>query len=119
MTRDCKRKADGNPTSDIISGLPGNIIKCILGRLPIRDAVRTSILSRKWRYNWIILPQLVFDKRFFKVMGKDREFKLHEFRGIASKLLLFQSGPILKFVLHVPIDYSVRILDIGQWIFFL
>ncbi|KAF5727782.1 hypothetical protein HS088_TW22G01479 [Tripterygium wilfordii] len=45
--------------SDIISDLPGNIIDNILTCLPIRDAVRTSILSRKWRFKWLDLSQLV------------------------------------------------------------
>ncbi|KAI6688915.1 hypothetical protein NL676_025743 [Syzygium grande] len=46
---------------DKISQLPRNIIDQILSHMPIKDAVRTSILSRKWRYKWSSLPQLVFD----------------------------------------------------------
>ncbi|XVE91731.1 hypothetical protein REPUB_Repub01dG0036300 [Reevesia pubescens] len=47
--------------SDRISDLPENIIECILARLPIPNVVRTSILSRHWRYKWTIVPVLVFD----------------------------------------------------------
>ncbi|XP_071704846.1 F-box/FBD/LRR-repeat protein At1g13570-like [Rutidosis leptorrhynchoides] len=47
---------------DIISGLPQNILETILCLVPIRDAVRSSILSKKWRYNWNKIPKLVFNE---------------------------------------------------------
>ena len=40
---------------DLISDLPNNIIENILIRLPISDAVETSVLSRKLRYKWVTL----------------------------------------------------------------
>ncbi|KAF3442133.1 hypothetical protein FNV43_RR16049 [Rhamnella rubrinervis] len=48
---------------DFVSDLPQSIIETILTGLPIRDAVRTSILSSKWRYKWSTLTQLVFDEK--------------------------------------------------------
>ncbi|XVE91728.1 hypothetical protein REPUB_Repub01dG0036000 [Reevesia pubescens] len=51
----------GMKNSGRISDLPEDIIKCILARLPIQDVVRTSILSRHWRYKWTTIPVLVFD----------------------------------------------------------
>ncbi|KAJ0823230.1 putative F-box domain, leucine-rich repeat domain superfamily, F-box-like domain superfamily [Helianthus annuus] len=46
--------------SDIISTLPQNIIEDILTRMPIRDALRTSVLSMRWRYTWRGMPKLTF-----------------------------------------------------------
>ncbi|XP_035542587.1 F-box/FBD/LRR-repeat protein At1g13570-like isoform X2 [Juglans regia] len=37
---------------DILSYLPDNVIENILIFLPLRDAVKTSVLSKKWRRNW-------------------------------------------------------------------
>ncbi|KAI8527414.1 hypothetical protein RHMOL_Rhmol12G0073200 [Rhododendron molle] len=36
-------------TSDIVSDLPDNILEKILVLMPIQDAVRISVLSKKWR----------------------------------------------------------------------
>ncbi|KAK1425579.1 hypothetical protein QVD17_20933 [Tagetes erecta] len=45
---------------DKISTLPEHIIEYILTLMPIRDAFRTSILSKRWRYCWRTMPKLVF-----------------------------------------------------------
>ncbi|KAM3203578.1 hypothetical protein P3L10_031204 [Capsicum annuum] len=45
--------------SDVLSNLPDSLINDILTRLPLRDAVRTSILSKKWRYKWNGIQHLV------------------------------------------------------------
>ncbi|CAL5421456.1 unnamed protein product [Camellia sinensis] len=44
-----KRIAIDNGIDDIVSGLPRNLIDNILERMPVRDAARTSMLSRNWR----------------------------------------------------------------------
>ncbi|GJR69041.1 F-box/FBD/LRR-repeat protein-like protein [Tanacetum coccineum] len=46
--------------------LPG-IIEIILCFLLIQEAVRTSILSREWRYHWIKIPKLEFEELNFHV----------------------------------------------------
>uniref|UniRef100_A0A7N1A954 F-box domain-containing protein n=1 Tax=Kalanchoe fedtschenkoi TaxID=63787 RepID=A0A7N1A954_KALFE len=48
----CKRRFVDQAFIDRISDLPSNLLDCILIRMPIRDAVRTSLLSRKWRHRW-------------------------------------------------------------------
>nr|XP_016504548.1 PREDICTED: F-box/FBD/LRR-repeat protein At1g13570-like [Nicotiana tabacum] len=35
--------------------------------MPLPDAVRTSILSRKWRYKWCRIPQLTLDRTLWKI----------------------------------------------------
>ncbi|XP_055831528.1 F-box/FBD/LRR-repeat protein At1g13570-like [Solanum dulcamara] len=57
----------GNKTRsspDVLSKLPDNVIDGILMRLPFRDAVCTSILSKKWRYKWLRLPITKFTLSF-------------------------------------------------------
>ncbi|XP_039831061.1 putative F-box/FBD/LRR-repeat protein At5g62970 isoform X1 [Panicum virgatum] len=51
--------------------LPMDILSRILSELPINDAIRTSILSRKWKYVWCSHNNLTFNsatmrKHYFK-----------------------------------------------------
>ncbi|XP_043717952.1 F-box/FBD/LRR-repeat protein At1g13570-like [Telopea speciosissima] len=48
-------------TLDRISDLPWNAMHNILGRLPMEEAVKTSILSRKWRNKWQCLLDRISD----------------------------------------------------------
>lgn len=54
-------KLDHLSTIDRISDLPWHILDNILCRLPIMEVMRTSILSRQWRYYWTNLSELVID----------------------------------------------------------
>ena len=44
-----------------MSELPVEIVVSILSRLSLREAVRTSVLSKPWRYVWTSIPVLNFD----------------------------------------------------------
>ncbi|CAN6174489.1 unnamed protein product [Urochloa humidicola] len=44
--------------SDALLSLPPEVLDEILGRLGLRAAVRTSVLSRAWRHRWESLPSL-------------------------------------------------------------
>ncbi|KAE9454456.1 hypothetical protein C3L33_13619, partial [Rhododendron williamsianum] len=84
--------------SDIISHVPGNILENILSCLPLQDAVRTSLLSRKWRYVWPKRPQLVFDEMFYRDLHRTTHAKL---LMIIYQVLLHHRGPIIKFTLSL------------------
>lgn len=102
---------------DIISDLPNNIIENILMRLPICDAVGTSILSKKWRYKWLTLPHLVIDNALGKkLLGRQQSAK-NELVSAVYQVLLLHKGPIVKFVLEV--DELESCSDIDHWINFL
>ncbi|RWR94498.1 putative ubiquitin-protein ligase [Cinnamomum micranthum f. kanehirae] len=47
---------------DFISNLPGDVMSSILGLVPLRDAVRTSILSKEWRYKWVSISDVVLNR---------------------------------------------------------
>ncbi|XP_057508192.1 F-box/FBD/LRR-repeat protein At1g13570-like [Actinidia eriantha] len=100
--------------SDIISHLPSSVLQEILMFLSIQDAVRTSVLSRKWRYIWAELPQLVFDDTFFR--ESIRTVKNNKLILTIYKVLLLHRGPITKFTLSLPELGSCT--DIDQLILF-
>ncbi|KAJ3693627.1 hypothetical protein LUZ60_009107 [Juncus effusus] len=68
---------------DLISNLPEDVRQKILTYLPIEEAGRTSILSRKWRYIWASIPEL-------KVFSGSSS-------NLVDTILLLHNGPILKF----------------------
>ncbi|KAL8048904.1 hypothetical protein ABFX02_07G097500 [Erythranthe guttata] len=70
------KKAKGEHTSsdsvDRISELPKDILHRIMYFLTQEEAVRTSVLSKPWRYIWCTRPVLSFSDAAFK--GNDDEF---------------------------------------------
>ncbi|XP_052187777.1 F-box/FBD/LRR-repeat protein At1g13570-like [Diospyros lotus] len=101
-------------TSDRISHLPRNVTEKILMSLPLRDAVRTSALSSKWRNAWVTLPQLVFDDAFYRKLRRRRK---NNFMMTIYQVMLLHRGPIVKFELSVPVLESRP--EIDQLILFL
>ncbi|XP_052209116.1 F-box/FBD/LRR-repeat protein At1g13570-like [Diospyros lotus] len=91
-------------TSDRISYLPNDVIEKILTCMPTKDAVRTSVLSKKWRYNWVTIPKLEFDYAFYEKSITTRESwttSTNEFVLTICQVLLLHRGPILKFKLQL------------------
>lgn len=103
-------------TMDLLSDLPRSVIEKILTLLPIRDAIRTSILSSKWRYRWTWLTHLVFDDRCL-ALSNDRAPVDKDLVNFITKALLLHQGDIHKFQLS---SSRLQICeDIDQWILFL
>ncbi|GFZ18383.1 F-box/RNI-like superfamily protein [Actinidia rufa] len=101
---------------DSISDLPESIIETILTKLPIRDAVRTSILSTKWRYKWANLTHLVFDGKCGTLCNDKGPVEDNLVKFI-TRLLFLHDGPIHNFSLSSA--YLQSSPDIDQWLLFL
>ncbi|XP_074374925.1 F-box/FBD/LRR-repeat protein At1g13570-like [Apium graveolens] len=113
------------PQEDIISELPQHLRETILGLLPLRDAVRTSVLSRKWRHCWTTIPHLIFEHEFVdRIMDKlvrydDPEMKACKLVSVINKILKLHNGPIHKFSFSFcEQDLDTQIIHdyIDQWI---
>ncbi|GAB2280138.1 hypothetical protein Dimus_014775 [Dionaea muscipula] len=107
---------DNASAHDLLSDLPLSIVESILTLLPIRDAVRTSILSSKWRYRWACIPQLVFDDKCVDV-PVDKASPESSLIKFITHVLLLHKGPIHKFKLST--SYLQSCPEIDQWILFL
>jgi hypothetical protein len=102
---------------DRISSLPGHVIDCILSYLPIKEAVRTSVLSNTWRNKWYTLPNLVFDKHCVShVSSEDPLVIENEFLKIVDHVLSVHSGPINMFKFRDRKNLVSDSADIDRWI---
>ncbi|KAL8227666.1 hypothetical protein R6Q57_015250 [Mikania cordata] len=93
---------------DIISTLPDNIIESILSLMPIRDALRTSILSKRWQYCWQNMPKLEFTNDMVKgpnTYGCTHFRKCKAVNAIFHVLLLHKGPTTIK------VDWSDRELE--------
>ncbi|KAM7461910.1 hypothetical protein LguiA_030031 [Lonicera macranthoides] len=82
-----------------------------------RNAARTSILSKKWRYIWSTHPQLILDHEFFYgPEGKNIQWTPSEYVKVINKILIVHNGTIQKFNLHIPFAQSP---DMDLWILIL
>ena len=68
-------RVDGDGDDDRISNLPDDILSYILSFLSMREAVKTRILSRKWRFLSSPSTDLHFDLLFVVGLSTE-EYKL-------------------------------------------
>lgn len=102
---------------DRLSNMPYSIIDNILGRLPIKDAMKTCVLSRQWRENWTKMSTLAFDE----ICGGNSKNVLYDgeqFTNFIYRFLFSHSGPV--HTLKIILDYNFRIFDteMDEWLNF-
>uniref|UniRef100_A0A0A9CPW2 F-box domain-containing protein n=1 Tax=Arundo donax TaxID=35708 RepID=A0A0A9CPW2_ARUDO len=82
--------------------LPPDILRGILSRLTLKEAVRMSILSRKWKQLWKCYPKLVFTRATMRssdaLIGHQNPLRTRFIRGINSILRQLKSANLYKFV---------------------
>nr|XP_023899009.1 F-box/FBD/LRR-repeat protein At5g56420-like isoform X1 [Quercus suber]XP_023899010.1 F-box/FBD/LRR-repeat protein At5g56420-like isoform X1 [Quercus suber]XP_023899011.1 F-box/FBD/LRR-repeat protein At5g56420-like isoform X1 [Quercus suber] len=90
-----------------LHNLPEEILRYILSLLPTKDAIRTSVLCKRWEYLWTSIPNLDFNG--FE-LAKRKQFM----NFVERVLLLRDSSDTKKFTLycHVLRDAS----HVSAWI---
>ncbi|XP_059657324.1 F-box/FBD/LRR-repeat protein At1g13570-like [Cornus florida] len=107
---------------DHISGLPDVILVSILSLLTMKEAGRTSLLSKRWRYTWTYITGLNFDSLPIKFGIKLREKKVEVERPLylswVNHVLKSHNAPIIdEFRVQFDLDETYR-LDIDNWVNF-
>ncbi|XP_039838332.1 F-box/FBD/LRR-repeat protein At1g13570-like isoform X2 [Panicum virgatum] len=95
-----KRNNKAVANVDIISNLPDVIKDKILCCLPMKEALGTCVLSRKWRYTWASMTELTFREDDFDLGNGIEEGVTKNFINFINMVLSLHNGPILKFELN-------------------
>ncbi|XP_009783981.1 F-box/FBD/LRR-repeat protein At1g13570-like [Nicotiana sylvestris] len=93
--------------------------------MPIRDAIRTSVLSKKWRLNYLTIPQLVFDDQFCKELvdsankKKTQKFFNYQLNETVTNSLMLHPGRIERFKVCIPKFSTVGYPNVNKWMLYL
>ena len=102
-----RKKQNAIKSRNGIDNLPDAILEHILSYLSTKDAVRTSILSKRWQYLWTSIPKLEFYEE-----ESDRRMMLMNF--VERALALRDSSNIKDF--SVSCDVECETYRINSWI---
>ncbi|XP_076945206.1 F-box protein At4g09920-like [Bidens hawaiensis] len=101
----------GENVHDRISMLPEEIVSQILSLMPTKYAVRTSILSKRWRYSWMLVTNLDFDgSQCHTINGLDSFSKF-----VDRVLKLCKSSRVKLFRLNVSKTWVLE-SSVSNWI---
>lgn len=96
---------------DRISELPNAILHHILSFRTTKDAGRTSVLSKRWRYLWVSMPTLYFNQEQFPVNFQEHVDTVLLIRQDESNILkyrLVMSDHLDHGVLHRWLQYATK-----------
>ncbi|KAF8391413.1 hypothetical protein HHK36_023718 [Tetracentron sinense] len=86
---------DEDEKLDRISGLPDFILLQILSSMPTKDAVNTSVLSKRWEYLWSSLPVLDFSVPNHDFSDPNK-YPEDEFVYFVDRTLFFYEGSKIR-----------------------
>ncbi|KAK8482227.1 hypothetical protein V6N12_033839 [Hibiscus sabdariffa] len=99
------------PNEDLFSTLPDSLLQEILCFLAIEDAIKTSLLSRRWRSLWTQMPTLSFTREYFAV----KHAKRAEF--VNETLRRFTGPKIKNFLINLKFHDSMNV-SLEEWVLF-
>ncbi|RDX90523.1 F-box/LRR-repeat protein, partial [Mucuna pruriens] len=114
----CKQKLlkvqETNEGDGTMSKLPEPLINHILSFLPTKDAVRTSVLSKKWIFRWTFITKLNLDDTVFYSPKRKTRGKMNFVNFVYRALLLSRPSRLRSFSLVMTNKYDVSLLN--TWI---
>ncbi|XP_024168725.2 F-box/LRR-repeat protein At3g59190 isoform X1 [Rosa chinensis] len=116
-----KSKLQKSSIEDRISGWPDAILCHILSCCTTREAVQTSVLSRRWKNVWASVPSLDLDEQKYhldyvnRTLPRPLRYVLSSFPQFVNRLLLFRS-PINIHRLHLKTTMTSDASLINAWI---
>ncbi|KAI3826796.1 hypothetical protein L1987_00852 [Smallanthus sonchifolius] len=114
-----KRRRATPVKKDIISNSAEHLMDLIFERLPMDDAVRTSVLSTKWRYKWTTMRALTISQQFSKRFIRIGPYHPNGFITVINQIMIHHNGPLLKFYLYIPNIVLDSFQEVDQWMLML
>ena len=102
--------------SDLISELPDNLLCVILSYLPIKDAVRSSVLATRWRYLYHQLPKLILSPDLLMGSVIPNPPAIAQVENIISNILLLHSSHLETLDLYATDDWNFTSRNICKWV---
>ncbi|ESQ54656.1 hypothetical protein EUTSA_v10027384mg [Eutrema salsugineum] len=93
---------------DIISQLSDDLLLRILSCVRTKGVAATSLLSKRWRSLWMLIPNLEYDDSTH--IGDYKSFSQFVYRSLLSN-----KAPVLE-SLHLNLGADCPVIDIGLWI---
>ncbi|XP_028806308.1 putative FBD-associated F-box protein At3g50710 [Neltuma alba] len=101
MEKSVSRKRNRREEVDRISGLPNSVLLRILSFLPVKEAVATSLLSKKWKRLWLSLPTLDLNRVYFGTLPFFYRFVSKVLKRVDLKSVENSKGELLHLELHL------------------
>ena len=110
---------------DKVSRLPDELLVKVLTFLPTKEAVSTSILSKRWEHLWMWLPKLEYDDQHYSESERKRlrcfivrSLPLHKAHVIESLRLKLSNShyfkpQVIKWIVATAVSRNVLELDIS------
>ncbi|CAH9078958.1 unnamed protein product [Cuscuta europaea] len=95
---------------DRISGLPDGLLASILSHLDTKESMVTSVLSKRWRYLWMLVTKLKFSEESLEI-EKIRKFVA----GINRILVVFNAQYVVNFEVELTY-YECFAADLFVWV---
>ncbi|KAK3431683.1 hypothetical protein EUGRSUZ_E03795, partial [Eucalyptus grandis] len=99
---------------DLISALPDAVIHHIFSFLPLKDIVKTSVLSRQWRSTWTTTTHLVF----YGFRPRNHVACSSDFRSILDSILIQCTSPATKRFHITNFKYEADRAKLDFWLRF-
>lgn len=101
--------------------LPPDILRDILSRLTLKEAVQMSLLCKKWKHLWKCHPKLVFTRATMRSCNAmtvhQKSMRTRFIRGINSVLRQIKSANLCKFVVKFRL-FERHTHYINRWVKF-
>ncbi|XP_059657389.1 F-box/LRR-repeat protein At3g03360-like [Cornus florida] len=115
-------KGVGLCLEDRIGGLPDVILVSILSLLTMKEAARSSLISKRWRYMWTYVTRMNFDASSIidGILLGDKEVEAERplYLSWVNQVLKSHNAPTIdEFRVQFDLDETCR-FDIDNWINF-